>query len=246
MIYTNEFQDMTVQATSFIGCGNPNANILIIGKEAAIAPDNKQQQSWELDSNIENWKENINQCKSLEDIKNYPPYNRLYPYKGQIYKVGGDKGTSRTWYQYQKLLNHILKTPDNKTIKFHENCFTTDFSANIAKYSHLTDKSKTQASIDLRKVMFAHPFFQHFPIVLVACGHYPKTYGIDLEKLFQVTWKQPTQPVGRFWLNIHRGNNPENPKLLIHTNQLSMASNELIYKIAEYITSFTTEYNIKL
>lgn len=246
MIYTNEFQDMTAQATSFIGHGSPNANILIIGKEAAIAPDNKQQQFLELDSNIENWKENINQCKSMEDIKDNSPYNPLYPYKGQIYKIGGTKGTSRTWYQYQKLLNYILKTSDNKTIKFHEHCFTTDFSAINAPYSKLTDKKDTKNSINERKAMFAHPFFQHFPIVLVACGHYPKTYGIDLEELFQVIWKQPTQLVGRFWLNIHRGNNPENPKLLIHTNQLSMVSNELIYIIAEHITAFTTEHNIKL
>lgn len=41
MEYSNEFKDLLLKSEeSLIGWGNPNASILIIGKESAIPKDN--------------------------------------------------------------------------------------------------------------------------------------------------------------------------------------------------------------
>lgn len=109
MIYSNEFKALVDQTSSFIGYGNPNAKILILGKEAAIdTNENVIQHASEINKNVESWKKNIEQKVSQDDIPlwrgNPECMNPLYPYKGQKHKVdmkGHESGgTSRTWFQY--------------------------------------------------------------------------------------------------------------------------------------------------
>lgn len=253
MIYSNEFKALVDQTSSFIGYGNPNAKILILGKEAAIdTNENAIQHASEINKNVESWKKNIEQKVSQDDIPlwrgNPECMNPLYPYKGQKYKVdmkGHESGgTSRTWFQYQKLLNFILNREGNGNIDFHEHCFSSDFSAETALFSKDTDKEATKHSIEERKQMFASPFFQNFPIIIAACGHYPKVYNIDLENIFQVKWDGKTQK--RFWIHIHREKENASPKLLIHTNQLSMVPDQLIIDITKVVKAFAETYSIHL
>lgn len=140
MEYSNEFKDLLLKSKeSLIGWGNPNARILIIGKESAIPKDNdpqgKEQYEREIIKNHEYWERNEKQCISQDDvvpiqfcdgndiIKNIEVYNPLYPYKGQLnhvrrafrdekgreYKVIGKKGTSKTWHNYQYLSDLIFR-----------------------------------------------------------------------------------------------------------------------------------------
>ena len=253
MIYSKAFETLVNQASSFIGYGNPNAKILILGKEAAIdANENINQHISEINRNVEVWKKNIEQQISQEDIPvwcgNPECINPLYPYKGQKYKVdikGHESGgTSRTWFQYQKLINLIFDREENENIDFHEYCFSSDFSTETALYSKYTNKDATRCSIEERSQMFALPFFQSFPIVIAACGHYPRDYNIELEKIFQVQWDGKTQK--RFWVHIHREKGNASPKLLIHTNQLSMVPDKLIIDIAKEVKNFIGTYSIQL
>ena len=244
MIYTNDFQALVSQASSFIGYGNPNAKILILGKEAAIdADENQQQRLLEIDKNVEAWRKLIH-GEIPEGV------NPLYPYKGQKYKVEirghQSGGTSRTWYQYQKLLNFIRNNWDNTEIDFHEYCFSSDLSTETALCSAKANKKATRLSIEKRSQMFALPFFRSFPIVIVACGHYQRDYHIDLEGIFQVKWDRKTLKEEGFWLNIHREEGGTSPKLLIHTNQLSMVSDELIKRIAEKVKEFIVSNSITI
>ena len=96
----------------------------------------------------------------------------------------------------------------------------------------MTVKENTAKPIEHRKRMFGEDFFQNFPVVIVAVGHYPKGYGIDLEELFGVKWTGETCPVGKKWMNLHY--NQQHTKLLIHTNQLSRYTYGLIDNIALY------------
>ncbi len=253
MIYSEAFKALVNQAYSFIGYGNPNAKILILGKEAAIdSNENTSQHIYEIDKNVEVWKKNIEQQVLQEDIPvwcgNPECINPLYPYKGQKYKVdikGHESGgTSRTWFQYQKLVNLILNREGNGNIDFHEYCFSSDFSVETALYSKDTNKDETRRSIEKRNQIFASSFFQSFPIVIAACGHYPRDYNIDLEKMFQVKWDGKTQK--RFWVHIHREKENALPKLLIHTNQLSMVPDKLIEEIAQQVRCFINTYSIQL
>lgn len=260
MTYSKEFENLVYSdQRDFIGVGNPNAKILIVGKESAIEEDNDKQKNLEIEDNVKQWRYNIKQNVDLSEVAslhfddsdiNYK-YNPLYPYKGQEYKVRTiiserSKGTSKTWYQYQKLWDFIMYGQDGKhsgLIDYHEHCFSTELSTAAEKYSLLVDDAKRSLSIEQRKLLFTHSFYQSFPIVILAVGHYPLNHNIDLESIFHTKWDGKTNPIGKFWYNIHH-TSTDNPKLLIHTNQLSMVSNDLIKAIAKECRDFASENSI--
>ena len=72
--------------------------------------------------------------------------------------------------------------------------------------------------------MFNEDFFQDFPIIILAVGHYPKTYGLDIQKLFGVKWTGDTRLIGKKWANIHYDKQMQ--KIVVHTNQLSRYTND--------------------
>ena len=259
----------------YIGVGNPNAKILIIGKESAINTkndDEKQQYEIEYLRNATGWLQNINNNVAFLDAdkdelwKNgcNASINPMYPYRGQRFTIYRKKcdgteigcgGTSSTWYNYQKIINNMrsisLDDKRKRTICFHEYCFSTELSSVSAKYSKEADPKKRKESIKARTAeLLKLPFYQQFPIVIVAAGHYPKIFGIDLEKLFGVKWDGKTIDrndkckLKRNWLNVHFGNQP---KLLIHTNQLSINITDVLLRlIAEKCDEFVKSNNIKL
>lgn len=258
MTYSKEFENLVYSdQRDFIGVGNPNAKILIVGKEPAIEKENNKQKNLEIDDNVKQWRYNIKHNVDLSEVAtlqfdesdiNYK-YNPLYPYKGQEYKVRTrknekSKGTSKTWYQYQKLWNLIIYGQEHsRKIDYHEHCFSTELSTATEKYSSLVDDAKRSSSIEQRKLLLTHPFYQSFPIVILAVGHYPLNHNIDLESIFHTKWDGKTNPIGKFWYNIHH-TSTDSPKLLIHTNQLSMVSDDLIKAIAKECCYFASENNI--
>ena len=108
---------------------------------------------------------------------------------------------------------------DENSLSFHKYVFSSDFSSEAATCSQNTDKTSTKQSITGRNEMFRHEFFQDFPIVIIAAGHYPENYKIDMEDLFKVKWIGPDSK-HRF-INVHY--NDERTKILIHTMQLSIS-----------------------
>lgn len=92
-----------------------------------------------------------------------------------------------------------------------------------------------------RRELFESSLFQQFPIVIAACGMDIRNYNINLEKIFNVKFHLETHFVKNIksnWYNIHFGTG-EHPKILIHTNQLSMGiSNQQLYKIAKQCSYF--------
>lgn len=269
MEYPKEFVNLLAEKKEecLVGWGNPNAKILVIGKEPAIPNDGKEQYELEILQNHMLWDKNLRERTSQEDIVPYQfdesgdhilnasdiTYNPLYPYKGQEFAVRkerkgviiGKKGTSSTWYNYQKLCNRILgREISPKMNDFFKYFFTTELSTATAKYSHEVDKTAREKSIRNRKTFLCHPFYQKFPIVILAVGHYPREHGIDIQSLFQTRWNQQTCVVGKNWYNIHFSAT-NTPKLLIHTNQLSMVSNDLIKEIADRCIDFKEKYRIR-
>ena len=269
MKYPNEFECLINAAkknrvNEFIGVGNPASNILIIGKEPAIPKEKEKQRQLEVENNYEQWENNLKQGIGIDkvlsmDEKGYE-YNPLYPYRGQKFMVymenkvdgktsiRGEGGTSKTWYQYQKIWDIILYGKENvhsKTINYHEHCFSTELSSANEKYSSLVVPDDRLNSIAKRMGLLCHPFYQKFPIVIMAVGHYPQEHNIDIQSIFQTKWNQHTCVVGKNWYNIHFSAT-NTPKLLIHTNQLSMVSNELIKEIAYRCIDFKNHYAIRL
>jgi hypothetical protein len=254
----------------YIGTGNPNAKIMILGKECAIDRNEKPRQyENEILENAINWKNNIDNQVSIEiadenelwktDINSQ--INPLYPYRGQYFKRdrNNNLGTNPTWYNYQKILINILKnlnipvsTDKANKVFLHEYCFLSELNSETERYSKYVDSIKRKKSIETRKVLFGETFFQQFPIIIVAAGHYPREHDIDLEKAFGVKWNgiinnnKYNNKLNRNWYNIHRETTGCNPKLLIHTNQLSVVTTELLIQLSKECSNFIQETSICL
>lgn len=226
----------------YIGTGNPNAEILIIGKESSIADTESDQFIFELKSNFELWK---NKTKyNQDDIKDFctwDNYDPIYPYKGQTYNIENkstkNKGTSRTWYTYQKLINYIFDTPENKNIDFHKNVFITEVNSTPSKKTIDADIS----SINFRKdIILKSDFFQSFPIVIISGVGYFKisTNRNEIEEIFNVIYSEKKLSEGKkhqpYWIHLNKNN--QSPKLLINTYQLSIGvSDNLLKEMANEI-----------
>lgn len=235
----------------YIGTGNPNAKILIVGKETAIASDSKERNELEMEMNFNQWKDMdrrnaFNQSKINErDWANYTP---LYPYKGQLLKIynGNNCGTSRTWYNYQKLINRVFNTPENEKIDFHEKVFITETNSTPSRKTQNADIS----SIGFRKdSLLRSEFFQSFPVVILAgVGYYMIDEKInEVESIYGVKFAEKRLAGGKksqpYW--IHYCDNPK--KILVNTRQLSInVSDALLQEVASTIRSWAESEKINL
>lgn len=241
MKYTQEFNNVTTLNT-YIGTGNPNSKILIIGKEVATDTENGKNKSLEeknliaFNSNVEIWKKNIKNNVSQNEISNWKIENQennpLYAFKGVRIKKEG-----HTWRKYQKLYNLVYENQEKEIINFQENFFITEMSILPSKTTkEAQKKSDFQSELGERKETFLKSdFIQNFPIVILACGDYIN--GEELTKIFKVQFtEQKGTKRQHYW--IHKSSSKK-PKLVIHTRQLSgNVSNELLIGIANEIKNF--------
>lgn len=248
--YIPSFKDvlkLSKEKDLFLGSGNPNASILFIGKEAAIDKNNSPQQyEKEYSKNLEDWETNCLLNKQFEDIDDWltkplPVFNSLYPYKGQKNKITRNNkngGTSKTWHNYQKITDSIFfNGKESELINFHEFAFCSELNQETGSYSKDIPRSKRTNSIQKRKELFQTQFFKEFPIKIVAVGHYVRDFDVNLEDIFKMKFveelsKEHSVGLYKEYINIHYDNLEKPNKLLIHTNQLSMVSNELVKTIS--------------
>lgn len=261
VLYSSEFEKAIQLAKKkglFLGTGNPNGKIVFIGKEAAI--DEKlypEQHKQELTNNICDWENNYANEMQFLDIDNWfiiSKYNPLYPYKGQKNTVEsrnkegeivrGTGGTSKTWYNYQKIIDGVyFKDAPNNLINYHEHAFCTELNQITGPYSNTIPSKIRKESIDKRKELFQEPFFKKFPLTIVAVGHYVRDFNIDLQDIFQMKFdevlsKELSEGLNKEYINVHYDDLEKPTKLLIHTNQLSMVSNELVNRVGKICNDF--------
>lgn len=276
MEYPKEFENLLITTKeNLIGWGNPNAKILVVGKESAIAKGKNskadEQYEKEIIGNRDLWRKDelrISQDdivpyifnESGSEILNYDKitYNPLYPYKGQEFCVRrvkgkgeskiiiGKKGTSLTWYNYQRLCDLIREQPiiKNKVNDFHKYFFTTELSDEAGMKSSDPDKVKRKKSIENRKLFFKNDFFKSFPIIILAAGNYPERFGVNYVNFWGPTLDVETinDPCKGIYKVIYAKG--EQQKLFIQTYQLSMVSENLIKTIADFCIRFRIENNI--
>lgn len=257
--------------TSYIGTGNPNAKILIIGKECAIdlQTDNGQRQyQREIKNNLNLWLQNSKTNLQYTDIQDWftniadeIKFNPLFPFYGQLFKKDrinkngeSNKGTNATWMNYQKLIDKIrgVSRTNDKLIDFHKFTFISELNDVCFPKSPVTYNHEIAESIKQRtNNLFNQSFFQSFPVVIVATGMYQRLYQdeIDLQKCFKVTWDGKTNNVSEKnynWFNVHHSSQGT-PKLVIHTNQLSMnITDELLTNISKVCVEFIQKNHITL
>lgn len=216
MNYPKEFIELLENKEwekNYIGVGNPNAKILIVGKECATNDYIGYHGEEGIHPNFALWKETVQRMdiKEMEDVEKWGPGmvpNPLYPYKGQLYKKyseikdkngnvvkrRGECGTSATWFNYQKLIN-IYRDHQNgypfrsnrQTIDFFKDCFITELS-DISRPNNnnlsSTDRQKTECSIRTRfELICKTPFFQN-QFSIVILACKPYAEKLDKQRMF--------------------------------------------------------------
>ena len=256
-MYTEKFKQVVQYCKEnnlFVGYGNPNGKVLVIGKEAAHigkeeTTENLEKKKEELfQSNVSQWEHilSTNEVPNYDGERPISHENPLYAYGNQFNKKDVRKegksyngGTSSTYLNYEKLYEQLfLQGEKLKKINFQKEFFITEFSDYPTKESYKNEdiEALRKQSIEERKPLFALPFFKEFPIVIVAAGDYPDLYHIDLEKTFDVIFKKEIK-VGRDRYFLHFSK--DNKRILIHTRQLSNSfSRELIPAIASEAKKF--------
>lgn len=267
----------TQENNEYVGCGNPNASILIIASEPAIAPD-EERYEWEMAKNNEKWHKWLTESVAetivhdgvIYDISKFSP---RFPYKGQKYSVRSEvekdevthirsvAGTSRTWYNYQKLLDLVRGVDRSKAelLDFHDWCFTSELNTCCAKKSSEVDEEGRRLSIAKRagksNRFFSSDFFQGFPIVIVASRNYVHRYRdvFSVGELFgfpadsKRVMSVPTRKGGRNWRFDIYSRQGDSPKLLICCSHFAnRMSEEYMKAIASTIMEFCVDNNIKI
>jgi len=225
----------------YVGTGDPFADILIIGKEAAISKEKQPEQfKTEIIDNFSAWwkineKGKFDQSK-IQTQTHITYQTPLYPYKGQLLKInkGNNNGTSKTWFTYQKLYNRIFDNRENQNIDFHEGVFITEVNPNPSP------KTK-DAEIDIGKlkkrkeIFLSSDFINDFPVIIIAgVGYFNTNKNTpddlnEIEKTFNVKFhekmlagEKARQP---YWIHW----NEDKSRLLINTYQLSMLVTDVLF-----------------
>ncbi len=267
MNYSREFKDAVSFANEhnlFLGYGNPNGKILMIGKEHYFDHNHKQDtkefyeeilnsRNKENRNNIHSWETNIKENYEFDWNARRESFldnsNALTAWWNQKNKQdrNGNGGTSNTYLHYQKIYQNVfLNGNTHSNINFQREIFTSELNdvPSGRSYNLLELKKLRTESIEKRKDLFRKDFFRTFPVVIIASGHYPRDYNFDIEDIFGVKFFEETKIVGKSWYNLHYSSYRK--RMLIHTRQLSTSvSTELITSLSNEIKEFLNRLSKK-
>lgn len=235
MNFTNEncieFLDR-LEDYEYVGLGNPNSKILVVGKEAAI--------EIEINEDLQQIKEKL---KGLHGSKLKWKSN-LFDYSHNPNEL---RNLSDTWKNYQQLYNNIfLNKQEYKSATFLKEFFTTEMSNLPSKTTYKAKKTPffKEELQKRKKTFFKTDFIQSFPVVVLACSDYivNNENNREIDKIFGVKYngKFKEYSQGNWFFNHY---NEDKTKIIIHTRQLSAnVNNELLTDIGKNIR----EHLIKL
>ncbi len=194
MNYPNEFIKLVEHSAwkdDFIGYGNPNAEVLIVGQEAALKEDDK---NWKIfyAPNQNQWLNTIkhgytyrNGYESNGNNYDFPQFfNPLFPFYKQKFsrltkQSKTNEGTSATYYNYQKLINAIVPHEQEtdpylgKIVDFFRYAFITELNS-TCRLNHTYKNPNIKECIAKRfdKMIATSEFWSQFKVVIMACGNY--------------------------------------------------------------------------
>lgn len=217
-----------------VGLGNPNSNILFVGKEPGLEID--------INDNIEKIKEKL---KNLHGSK-LKWKSGKFDYS---YNPNELKNLSDTWKNYQQLYNNIfLDKQENKYATFLKEIFTTEMSNLPSKTTHKAKKNLFfKGEMQRRKEQFFKTdFIQSFPVIVLACSDYITNNhkSREIDNIFGVKFNGESKEysTGNWFYNHY---NEDGSKLVIHTRQLSgSVNNDLLFDIGEKIREHLTDLNL--
>jgi len=211
----------------YIGFGNPNSTILIIGKEKGFDIESAKENNYlnsqlflESIANTDDWKKIIDNNIISSSHKYNPTSSHfksaLLPYTDK--KPDG----GHTWNKYQKIVDLIDKPKQKSINSFFFKAFITEVNFRPSKLS------KNPKEFGERLEFLKHPFFQSFPIVILACGNY--LTDKQIKDVFDVQFESKSNTAKREKLIEYSSQS----KKLINTRQLSFdVSDEYLKLVAK-------------
>ena len=223
-MFSKEFIDLTKHAHSksqekfsvnqaiepnpyFIGFGNPNSEILLVGQEMAIDPE-KSPVTLKMEShgNPEQWNEIIE--NNISDI-NYS-FNGENGFKNP--RKPYDTKPTETWRSYGRIVEKITCKKLNKNQEFFEHSFITEINTVVSKTQKGYSPDKE------RNFILHHSFFKNFPITILATGHYLKME--EIENIFDVKYSKVDSD-SKNYLKFAVYRSADKKRILINTRQMS-------------------------
>ena len=123
----------------YIGFGNPNSEILILGKEKGFDFENNESQAfYESINNPKEWSSYLKDNLTFTLEKKYENsgyYNNCFiPYLQKIKKSG------HTWNKYAKLIQEIYPNEEFDSNFFLKKCFISEINEYLALFTFNTTK----------------------------------------------------------------------------------------------------------
>lgn len=245
MMYSNEFKNLVEIAYNksveyykkekdlipnpfYIGFGNPNADILIVGQEKAIDKKKKFVIKTESVKNPCQWKKIVD--KNISDINYlfYEEKENISSFKNPLYPYA--KKCKGTWANYQKLLNLIYPKLEKEPIE--NSFFTKSF---ITEINHHPSPTQLGNKRDPQREEFLHnDYYKNFKVIILAIGNYLSQNEIE-EKFDVKFFRNDSEPRKR--LVIYK--NDIEKRILLNTRQLSNdISNIYLSKIKDLVKTY--------
>jgi len=202
-------QDMSKPNPYYIGFGNPNSKLLIIGQEKAIDGANeygKIQMQVESTDNPYQWKKIIDEKIIDLDYKfNNPTHfrNPRFPYNGKPPK-------GNTWNQYQLLVSKLFPHVGDSPNSFLNETFITEVNHSVSSRKLGNERNSDRINF------MTHAFFESFPMIIIAAGDYLNKE--EIEKQFNLDFVKDLSESHRKLIIFE---DKKNQKVLINTRQFS-------------------------
>lgn len=219
---TKLFEEFLVECKNrkeWSGQGNPNADILIIGKEP----------------------HNDNLITDEEEIKRRLQEQEDHCRSG-VWGTASRDPKNRTWCNYQMLIENVYG-PQRKfnsgLFDFEKCAFTTEMNTIFRPKAVLDAETKNNINKRLRFFKDSE-FIKSFPVTILACNNFisnDKERGFLINNTFGVKFDgkekgEHKEKARGHWFFTHHSDNGE--KLVIHTRQLSFLFN---YSLIEHMAN---------
>lgn len=175
---------------AFIGYGNPDSDILIVGQECAYEEGSKEHEKF-YKPNYYQWASSFNghgfnfshgEPEPLYTFENNA-FHPIFPFFLQDNTIRRKKGsnTSSTYYYYQMFIDKLraeilgVEYTKSKYVTFFRDCFITELN-DVCMRNHKDAAQKNKIIKDRIRERFdwmrRTSFYDHFKVVLLACGPY--------------------------------------------------------------------------
>lgn len=193
----------------YIGFGNPNAPLLVIGQEKAIDKDTaygKEAMKVESTLNPYQWQKIIEE--GIDDLGYV--FENPTTFKNPLLPYHDKPRRGNTWNQYQLLAKKLFPELEDYPNSFFRRAFITEINHEVSK------KSQGNQSNQSRKKFMSHSFFKSFPMTIIAAGNYLSDEEIEERFGVKITddFSEPNMKLRVF-------ENQDEKRVVLSTRQLS-------------------------